>query len=217
MPSQPNLSLINGLACLQELVANDGPVGSRELARRLGLEATRVNRLLGTLAQLGLAEQDGERKYRPGPGVHVLAAQSLHGSRLLRAALPEIRDLLGLGFSVAIGVLWRDQVCYLYHGRDASRIEDGISAHELYPATRSSIGVVLLAQRPDGDPQIRAAGHAFLRPGSPDASLAVPIGSPAYAGVALSGALPESRIPALIERLQATARRIAGTTSTGSA
>ena len=41
------------LACLQAVVTSNRPLGSREVARLLGLEHTRVNRLLGTLC-LGL-------------------------------------------------------------------------------------------------------------------------------------------------------------------
>jgi DNA-binding IclR family transcriptional regulator len=207
MPAQPNLSLINGLACLQELVASDGPVGSRELARRLGLEATRVNRLLGTLAQLGLAEQDEARKYRPGAGVHVLAAQSLRGSRLLHAALPEIRELLGTGLAVALGVLWRDQVCYLYHGRGDGPVEAGIASHNLFPASQSSIGLVL-----QGDAAARRRGYVTLRPDTSGASLGVPIGDPPYAGLALAGSITTAEMPALAERLREAAARIAAST-----
>src|SRR5450432_664771 len=110
MPAQPNQSLANGIACLQALTAAEDAIGSRELARRLGLEPTLANRLLGTLAELGLAERTPERKYRPGPGIHVLAAQSLRGSGLLQAALPVIRGLLDEGLAVALGVLWRSDV-----------------------------------------------------------------------------------------------------------
>ena len=38
LPAQPNQSLIDGLECLQALSSTDRPVGSRELARMLGLE-----------------------------------------------------------------------------------------------------------------------------------------------------------------------------------
>ena len=214
MPAQPNVSLINGLACLQELVAADAPIGSRVLARRLGLEPTRVNRLLGTLAQLGLAEQDAERKYRPGPGVHVLAAQSLRGSRLLRAALPVIRTLDAGGGRVALGVLWRDQVCYLYHGDPRRPLEAGIGGHELYPADQSSIGAVLrAAQAPASDvaaAAVRVQGHALLRAGRGNASLAVPVGTPAIAGLALFGTgVDSARAPALAAMLGKAAALIA--------
>ena len=115
LPAQPNRSLIDGLACLQALAGTSGAVGCRELGRRLGLETTRVNRLLKTLAALGLAAQGQDRKYRPGPGIHVLAAQALFGSGLLRRAIDPLEDLHRFGLTVALGVLWRDHVAYLYH------------------------------------------------------------------------------------------------------
>jgi len=148
-PAQPNLSLKDGLSCLQALVAHRDPIGTRELADLLGLEPTRVNRLLKTLAYLGLAEQDDHRKYRPGPAIHVLAASSLFGSGLLRSAVGPLESLLEYGHIVAMGVLWRDQTCYLYYA-DPSRPED-IAAHGLghsqtFPAASSGIGLTLLAQ-----------------------------------------------------------------------
>ena len=92
-PAQVNQSLVNGLACLQELVLADRPIGVRELARQLDMDPTRVSRLLGTLSWLGLASQDADRKYHPGPAVHVLSALSLHGSRLLADSLPVLREV----------------------------------------------------------------------------------------------------------------------------
>ena len=65
-------------------------MGSRELARILGLEPTRVNRLLKTLEHIGLLSQTEKRKYRPGPGIHILAAQSLYSSGLLKAAIENL-------------------------------------------------------------------------------------------------------------------------------
>src|SRR5262245_29763060 len=102
LPAQPNQSLIDGLACLQALASSSEAVGNRELARALGLEPTRVNRLLKTLAHLGLAEQDAQRRYRPGPAIHVLAAQSLFGSKLIRRAIGPLEELHRFGLIVAL-------------------------------------------------------------------------------------------------------------------
>jgi len=66
-PAQPNHSLKRGLACLQSVVSSERPVGSREVARLLGEKHTQVNRLLGTLASLGLAECTPDWKVLPGP------------------------------------------------------------------------------------------------------------------------------------------------------
>lgn len=146
LPAQPNQSLMDGLTCLQALAGYGVPIGVRELARQHGLEPTRVQRLLKTLAHLGLAEQTADRKYRPGPGIHVLAAQSLFGSGLLRRAIGPLESLAGFGLIVALGVRWRDQVAYLYHAPPGTRSVDAVGRTGLFPATRSAIGLVLLSQ-----------------------------------------------------------------------
>ena len=85
--AQPNKSLIDGITTLQALATSPDPVGCRELARRLDIDPIKVNRLLKTLAYLGIARQTADRKYTAGPGMHVLAAQSLFASGLIRRAL----------------------------------------------------------------------------------------------------------------------------------
>ncbi|MFD6178739.1 MULTISPECIES: IclR family transcriptional regulator [unclassified Isoptericola] len=147
-PAQPNQSLIDGLACLQALTSHGEPIGSRELGRMLGLESTRANRLLKTLAYVGLAQQDASRRYFPGPGVHVLAAQSMRGSGLVRRAFGPLEALASGGLHVSMGVLWRDQVCYLYHTSDELHGAN-IGGAPLFPAARSGIGHVLLAAQDD--------------------------------------------------------------------
>lgn len=154
LPAQPNQSLIDGLACLQTLASSEAPIGSREMARLLGLEVTRVNRLLKTLAALGLAEQDERRKYRPGAAIHVLAAQSLFGSGLLRRAIVPLESLYAFGHVVALGVLWRDKTSYLFHGHPSHPAAHGLGHERLYPAASSGIGLVLLAHK--SEDEIRA-------------------------------------------------------------
>lgn len=121
------------------------------MARTLGLEVTRVNRLLKTLAALGIAEQDESRKYRPGPAIHVLAAQSLFGSGLLRRAIGPLESLYPFGHLVALGVLWRDKTTYLFHGHPSHPASHGLGHERLYPAASSGIGLVLLAHRPEDE------------------------------------------------------------------
>lgn len=239
LPAQPNESLIDGIACLQAVAVQGRPVGVRELARQLDLEPTRVNRLLMTLAHLGFTRQNGSRKYEPGPGMHVLFAQSLMGSGLLARSRPALERLHGSGFAVALGVLWRDQVCYLYHARPGMSFADGLGRMGLYPASRSSIGLVLLAAHSDRAVKaiykkqdvpgfasidallaelaaIRAAGHArAVTTEKPlDATVAVPIGEPVEAALALFGNLPVSREDEAVSLLRAAAISIATTLPT---
>jgi DNA-binding IclR family transcriptional regulator len=113
----------------------------------LGLEPTRTNRLLKTLAYLGLAQQDERRKYRPGPGMHVLAAQSLYASGLMYRSLGPLESLREHGHIVAMGVLWRDQTCYLYHALPGDPGTRGFGLSRLYPAVTSGLGMALLAHQ----------------------------------------------------------------------
>jgi DNA-binding IclR family transcriptional regulator len=229
MPAQPNQSLIHGITCLQAVVAAERPIGSREVARMLGEEHTRVSRLLSTLASIGLLEQTAQRKYLPGPGLHVLAAQSLRGSKLLACALPHLTPLLGQGMTVALGVLWERQVCFLFHSKPGQPLEQSIGQHQLHPAERSSVGLALLAHalpptevRPGGrvvdvepvDPVqdlevvlagVQKRGYARLRFAEKGIlSVSVPLGEPPFAAIALSGAFVEAETERVVGILRET-------------
>jgi DNA-binding IclR family transcriptional regulator len=67
---------------------------------------------------------------------------------LLPAAIPRLRPLRASGLTVALGVLWREHVCYLLHARPPITIEDGIGRHELWPVGHTSLGIALLAGAP---------------------------------------------------------------------
>ncbi|MEM6331894.1 MAG: helix-turn-helix domain-containing protein [Planctomycetota bacterium] len=209
-PSQPNQSIIDGLAVLQAVASTPEPVGVRELARQLELEPTRVQRLLGTLAHLGMTERSPNRKYRPGPGIHVLAAQAMFGSGLLRRAIPILEDLHRFELAVSLGVLWRDRVAYLYFAEPGAPAAEALGHTKLFPADRSSIGrVLLVATRRRREPKVRKDGYALADITDKQRSLAVPVGDPAIAAVAFSGAIRPARVPALVKALRGAATRIA--------
>ncbi len=233
LPAQPNQSLIDGLACLQALAGAGQAVGSRELARRLGLEPTRANRLLKTLAHLGIARQTPDKRYAPGPAMHVLAAQAMFGSGLLRRAMEPLESLRRFNLSVAMGVLWRDQVSYLYHGAPHTKPADALGRVGLFPATRSSLGMVLLSRLPIPAVRqlyrgqmiphyksiaellaalagIRRDGFALVHP-NPDQSarsIAVAIADEQVA-VALSGGISDTQVSGLALALHDAADQIA--------
>ncbi|MFU8854496.1 IclR family transcriptional regulator [Micromonospora sp. SL1-18] len=238
-PAQPNQSLIDGLACLQALAAHGGPIGSRQLGRMLGLEPTRVNRLLKTLAHLGLAQQDEKRKYAPGPAIHVLAAQSLRASGLLTNALGPLEGLLEFGYQVAMGVLWRDQVVYLYFVSPGADPRQGIAQEPLFPAHHSGLGQALLAMHTDdevrelyaGTPhagevvldganglladlaRTREQGYALTRVGETGAvgwrTLALVLDGQAGTAIGLAGDFTDRSVPRLVRALRSAAATIA--------
>jgi DNA-binding IclR family transcriptional regulator len=234
--AQPNKSLIDGITTLQALATSPDPVGSRELARRLNIDPVKVNRLLKTLAYLGIARQTADRKYTAGPGMHVLAAQSLFASGLIRHALPVLENLRRFGHTVALGVLWQDNVSYLFHAPPGLEAARGLGRIGLLPATTSGIGIVLLSEYEDDDvrelyqdrelpmfpegieqllaklDEVRKLGYARVHVA--DARdhhvVAVSTGDPAHAGVAMSGWIPEAATAPLVDALRAAAIEIGG-------
>ncbi len=231
MPAQPNQSLSLGLACLQALSSADRPVGSRELARMLDIEPTRSNRLLGTLASLGMAQQNADRKYTVGPAIHVLATQALKASGLLSAALPHVRELLTEDLSVVLGVLWQGRVCYILHAEPGQPLEQSISARHLFPAAVSTIGrpilacsdpaetdAALKAAEEDGRAisrtklnkeldRVRKDGYAY-RKNADRSSVGVRIGTPGVAGLAFIGRFSRRSVSRLAQVLQQAADAI---------
>ena len=228
MSSQPNQSLIDGITCLQSLATADEPVRGRELARQLELDPTKVNRLLRTLKSMGFAIQDERRAYLPGPGIHVLASQAMHGSVLFRHALPVMEEVLPAPHIVALGALWKDKVSYLFHADPHSSLTSGIGAYQLYDACHSSIGQVLLANEDNqailqrlGEARfdhmlvklekVRHKGFAVRKDAdSGEYSIAVPVGKPAQVGLAFSGLynLSDQELEQYINQLHAMSSRI---------
>lgn len=226
--AQPNQSLIDGIATLQALATSSEPVGCRELARRIGLDPTKVNRMLKTLTYLGIARQAANRKYTAGAGMHVLAAQSLFASGLIRRALPVLENLRRFGHTVALGVLWNDSVSFLFHAPPGLEASRGLGRIGLLPATTSGIGTVLLSELtddavrriyaehdipryPDGIDQllaklaeVRQLGYARIRVEDERNHhvVAVSTGDPVHAGIALSGWIPESATEELVAALR---------------
>jgi DNA-binding IclR family transcriptional regulator len=232
--AQPNQSLIDGILTLQALASAPEPVGCRELARQLGANTTRINRLLKTLAYMGIVRQTSDRKYTSGPGMHVLAAQSLFASGFIRRAMPVLENLRRFGHTVAMGVLWNDSVSYLFHAPPGIEAARGLGRIGLLPATTSGIGIVLLSQLQDdevrelyGERDIpmfpegvesllatleKTRTQGFARVHVADERdhhiVAVPVGNPVYAGIAMSGWIPESATVELVEALLSAAREI---------
>ncbi len=149
MSSQPNQSLIDGIRCFQELTTSDRPLGNKELAEKLDINMVRVNRLLRTLKSIGMAEQDAQKKYMPGPAVHLLAAQSFHSSALFRAATSVAINTSYADRTLAIGVLWKDSVVFMYHATADQNSAQGLGGYHIYHASQSSIGQVLMAEFSD--------------------------------------------------------------------
>ena len=133
----------------------------------------------------------------------MLAAQSVRGSGLLKAAFPFIRKLFKEKMQVALGVLWNKEVSYIYHGSPQLKLEEGIGNSDLFPAHKSSIGLAIMAKNPRKKfshsknliPQKLPVKNAIaIKNDHNEISIAVAIGSSPIAGLALVGKIAHNRL-----------------------
>ncbi|MEM1057774.1 MAG: IclR family transcriptional regulator C-terminal domain-containing protein [Verrucomicrobiota bacterium] len=157
--SQPNKSILAAVECLQWLATSERPVGSMEMAELMDVDRTRANRILKSLAMAGMAEQTKGRKFVVGSGFHILAAQSLRASGILHAAAPVLETRHALDCIVALGVLWKRSVAYLYYHHPGQSTAQSLGAKFPHPVLRSSIGQMLLAQLEPGEIERLFAGR----------------------------------------------------------
>ncbi len=167
--------------------------------------------------------KDRYGRYLPGPGIHALAAQALYGSGLVQRALGPLAGLSDLGLSVALGVLWRGSVSYLYHASPGMDPIEGVGRIGVHAAMRSGLGQVLLAdQAARGAPDEALYGvprDALLRwhelgyaltsgvlPG--ERTVAVALGARPNAAVGLAGVFADAKVPTLVRRLRVVGEQI---------
>lgn len=226
LPAQPIQGLIDGLSVIQELAVAKEPLSGKYLSDKLGVELTKINRLLKTLDYLDIAHRNKSRRYSIGPGMHILAVQSMLGSGLVSKALPVLEDLQKYEHVVALGVLWRDTVSYLYHASPDTPKSEAIGRVALYPATKSSVGMLLLAQKEKEEinaifsdknkmelispelEKIKRDGYAVIKTAEGILSIAVRVGTPAYAGLAISGKIKSEEIRGVVKILKEAAEKI---------
>lgn len=224
LPAQPNRSVMEGLEVLLAAAREREPLRVRPLARKLGMTPTRVQRYLATLAHLGMMRRNSDRSYAVGPGIHALSAMSLSASGLAARAMRVLPPLGDLGVIIALGVLWRDTVSYLYFRPPGVAATESLGRTEDFPARESSIGLLLTAYGGSGDEgrsfragsqwprplmaKVRRDGHAVVPRPEGGLSLAVPVGTPPVAGLAVSGGIERGDVPHFLPRLRAAAREL---------
>jgi IclR family KDG regulon transcriptional repressor len=129
----------------------DEAFGVREIARRLDLAVSIVQRLLNTLAARGFVEQAPEtRRYRLGVRARALGQGVDWHRRMLDAAEAELNALAGEhrlnGF---LGVLRRDRTAYLLAVQSSGPITIRVAPGSETHLHSTAMGKVLLAQLSD--------------------------------------------------------------------
>lgn len=108
-------SVTNAARLLKQFSAKEREFGVSELARRLGLGKSTVHRLLVTLAEQHLVEQDElTGKYRLGLAIYDLGAAVATGLDLHEAVMPSMEQLrAATGETVQVAVLDGREVVYI--------------------------------------------------------------------------------------------------------
>jgi DNA-binding IclR family transcriptional regulator len=147
-----NQSVARALAILELLAESAEPLGVREMARRLRVAASNVQRLITTLARSGFLEQDeATKRYTIGYRAFQVGNAFVVQSSLYSAVMPELYDLANQHVTGFLGVR-----------RDMSVV---------YLATVQSEGPVALTHRPGSQAHLHstAMGKALLAELSDDA------------------------------------------------
>lgn len=146
-------SLERGLDILEAIEAEDGDVGVRELARRLALSPTIVQRLVSSLAHRGYIEKSRDTaRYRLGHRSMILGAS---GERGVDYAVAARRALDGLArehrLNGFVSVLRGGRAIYLLAVQADGPVAIKVSLGSEMPLHSTAAGKVLLAALPDAE------------------------------------------------------------------
>ena len=146
-------SLERGLDILEAIEAETGDIGVRELARRLGLSPTIVQRLVTSLAARGYIEKNRETsRYRLGHRSMILGASGERGVDYAAAARRELDRLAHdhqlNGF---VSVLRGGRAIYLLAVQADGPVAIRVSLGSEMPLHSTAAGKVLLASLDDGE------------------------------------------------------------------
>ena len=146
---------------LQQVVFTQQAVGTRESARLLGISPSSAHRLLRTLADLGLLEQNGATgAFGPGLELYRLAATLLASSNLGQAARQPMRRLATkTGEAVFLCVRSVDKRILLDAATGPRQLQYLLRLGEEVPLHVGSSGLAILAWLPDDDLERILAGE----------------------------------------------------------
>ena len=156
-------SLERGLDVLEVVEAEGGDIGVREIARRLELSPTIVQRMVTSLARRGYVDRNAETaRYRLGYRALALGASSEHGSDYIGTARREL-ELLARGQSLNgfISVLHGGRAVYLLAVQAEGPVAIKVAPGSEMPLHSTAAGKVLLAAQTDAEAR-KLLGHGKL-------------------------------------------------------
>ena len=156
-------SLERGLDVLEIVEVASADIGVREIARRLDLSPTIVQRLVSSLARRGYVERNNENaRYRLGYRARALGANSEQGSDYIVTARRELEKLAREhqlnGF---VSVLHGGRAVYLLAVQAEGPVAIKVAPGSEMPLHSTSAGKVLLASLSDAEAR-KLLGHGRL-------------------------------------------------------
>jgi len=148
----PSRTVAKAMSILKQFSVEEPQLGVSELSRRLGLTRSTVHRLLASLREGGLIEQDpSTRKYRLGRTAVDLGYNAIYSDPMLVTALPYLYFLSDqVGETAYLGERRGDEVATVLHVLSPSSREQ-MHWYDRLPLHSSSSGKVLLAHTEESE------------------------------------------------------------------
>jgi IclR family pca regulon transcriptional regulator len=143
----PLKSLATALEIVSALAGRGTDVSVAELSRSLGIEKSKVSRVLTTFRRCGwLAQNPRTKSYRVGLRAYALGAEFLYCTDLTRAAMPLMRAIARrTGLTTALSVLDGTNAFYVAGIEGATPLDFGARIGTPFPIHATAPGHVLLA------------------------------------------------------------------------
>jgi DNA-binding IclR family transcriptional regulator len=168
MPRQPKAaagsqSLERGLDILEVVEAEGSVIGVREIARRLDLSPTIVQRMVTSLAKRGYVDKDAETaRYRLGYRALALGANSGAGADYIGTARRELERLARVhSLNGFVSVLHDNRAVYLLAVQAEGPVAIKVAPGSEMPLHSTAAGKVLLASQSDDEAR-KLLGHGKL-------------------------------------------------------
>ncbi len=144
-------SLQRALRVLNLFAEVPGELGVREVARRLGLSPTIVQRLITTLAAEAVLEKSAiTGRYRIGPKLFQLGRLYVRTNDLVSVAMPELTRMAeDFGLSASLGTLAGDKMMYAAAAQARSPISVRVEPGELTDIHSTAFGKAILFDMED--------------------------------------------------------------------
>ncbi|MCI8810942.1 MAG: IclR family transcriptional regulator [Oscillibacter sp.] len=155
-------TLLKSLHILDCFTNDQQEIGIKELAKQIDMPQSSVYRIVQTLEFVGLLFQNKEnKKYRLGPKFIFLTSKLGYLDACQRIVVKHM-EALGreTGETVNLGILNCDEITYIHRIDCQHVLRPSFELNASYPAHKTGLGMVLLAELDDSELQYVYQNHA---------------------------------------------------------